>query len=98
MERRAVMVSHELWQQMMTQGYETGGLRCTRGLPEGARLIGAFYRFNLSPAQWPDPVFVFESDRWPDPPGSYMVEHDGNTYSVEDVVFESMYDGKPVAV
>jgi len=62
-ERRAVQISHELWKQMMTQGYTTGGLRCVKGLPEGATLIDAWIDDRRGP---PDLVFVFESDNWAD--------------------------------
>jgi len=71
MEKRAIQVSHQLWAQVMTEGYTSGGVRCIEGLPEDARFVTAFYRemaaMEGDPSQWSmvaDPVFVFESDRW----------------------------------
>lgn len=74
MEKRAVQVSHELWKQIMTQGYTSGGVRCVEGLPEDARLVESFAReeqFIIGDdgrvEMRSDPVFVFESDKWTTP-------------------------------
>ena len=40
-----VPVSIELWQQIMTEGYE-GHFRCIEGLPEGAELVHSYYEGN----------------------------------------------------
>lgn len=42
-----VPISLELWQEVLTEGYECGGsdrsVKCTKGLPEGAELVNSFY-------------------------------------------------------
>jgi len=63
MEQRAVRVSHELWKQIMTQGYTSGGWQCVKGLPEDAQLVKVWIWEGVQP----DPVFVFESDSWEGP-------------------------------
>lgn len=62
-ELRAVRVSHELWKQIMTKGYTSGGWRCVKGLPEDAELVSVW----IYDVVQPDPVFVFESDSWEGP-------------------------------
>ena len=85
MESRAIQVSHELWKEMMTQGYESSGLKCIKGLPRNAKLVFAFYhRMTLVP----DPVYVFESEAWDSPVPEYFIEHDGVKYPIMDVIFE----------
>jgi hypothetical protein len=90
MERRAVMVSHELWKQIMTQGYESGGITCVQGLPEDAELVGVFDKFNSTSAQLPDVAFVFKSGSWTTDTPSYTVKHRGVVYPVMDIVFRSI--------
>lgn len=64
MEKRAIQVSHGLWQQVMTQGYSSGGIKCLYGLPEDAKFVQAFYK--QVGIVGPDVIFVFESDSWGD--------------------------------
>jgi len=80
MEKRAIQVSHELWAQMMTEGYTSGGIKCIEGLPEDARFVTAFYKQYVvaedDPSQWAsaaDPVFVFASEMWPHATEDYRI-------------------------
>ena len=58
----AVEITGELLQQMLTEGWEAARIRCTSGLPEGARFAGSYVR------QWdgmyirnvPSAILVFE--------------------------------------
>lgn len=81
MGKRAVMMSHHLWQQMMTQGWCVTKIECTVGLPEGAVLIGSFFtesvRFTDDTSETlemvSDPVFLFEHPSW---------QEDGNEHTI----------------
>ena len=41
MGRRRVCISHQLLTQMITEGYRVAQLKCIKGLPEGAKLVGS---------------------------------------------------------
>jgi len=83
MEKRAVQVSHELWKQIMTEGYTAGGVKCIKGLPEDAELVSV-----IDYAAWPKPdlLFVFESENWAGPPSDYLQRVD---YHTQEVVFQT---------
>jgi len=83
-ERRAVRVSYELWEQAVKQGYVTAGFRCIQGLPEDA----ALYLVSVYDGLKPDPVFVFESEKWSTPPREETIKIDRTTYPVEQPVFQ----------
>lgn len=94
MEKRAIQVSHELWQDIMTEGYTSVGIKCVEGLPEDARFVTAFLREALSEKDgdaWimrPDPVFIFESDQWARPARNYTIKLGGVEYPAYDPVFQ----------
>ena len=39
----SVPISHEVWQEAMTEGHIINGMECIRGLPEGAEYLSSFY-------------------------------------------------------
>lgn len=100
MSKRAVRVSHELWQQMMTQGHVTK-VECTIGLPEDAVLIGSFFkeavRFQNGTSgaleMVADPVFLFEHPSWQEPNDNEytIVTPEGDKVAVLLPVFEQRY-------
>jgi hypothetical protein len=96
MEKRAVRVSHELWKQIMTQGYESGGIKCTYGLPEDATLVEVFVKEHGS---LPDPVFVFESSSWADDLAfsapSAKSPRTGEAFPVFGPIFQAAEDASP---
>jgi len=97
MEKRAIQVSHELWQQIMTKGQPSVSFKCLEGLPEDARFVLSFFKdYEISqddPSQWArgsDPVFVFESDNWKHPVGSARVQTPwGESFPYFDAVFQT---------
>jgi len=86
MEKRAVRVSHELWKQMFTEGYTSGGIRCVKGLPEDARLVGV--KLHDRP-DGPDPIFLFESDQWAGPAQEYPFDAVDGKHPGQEVVFQT---------
>ena len=44
MGQRRVCISHQLLTEMITKGYWAAQLKCTEGLPEGAKLVGSTMR------------------------------------------------------
>ena len=90
MELKAVRVSFELWKQMVTQGYTSGGIRCIQGLPDDALLVRAFYKNTPTRSQDPDPVFVFSSDKWGESVSTHsVVTPEGNLIPQVDVIFRT---------
>jgi hypothetical protein len=84
---QAVAISIELLQEIMTTGWTVGDeyvLTCTKGLPEGAKLVGSSYEHgNLRAA-----ILEFEHESFPDLP-------EEATPPLMDVVFEFT---KPIAL
>ena len=76
-EARAVQISYELWLDWITQGYERDGVRCVKGVPEGARLIGLFpvnYRAVVEGAIPVDLVMVVEGENWSTAAEEYTID------------------------
>ena len=84
MGRRAVQVSNELWQEMITTGWRFGDKRiveCVEGLPEDAVFYDVEYRGGFEVLH-----FVFEHPDWPE------VDSDANI-PVIDVSYRAYYNG-----
>lgn len=56
-------ISIELWQEWMTEGYRSGGLECTEGLPDGAEFV---YFAQGHDAKLGDVSLVFRHDSFED--------------------------------
>ena len=84
-ERRAVRVSHELWREILTQGYTSAGWRCIQGIPEDATIVATW---NTCGWPTPNPLFLFESDQWDGPAEQWIVEIDGQKYHEQRVIFQ----------
>ena len=82
MGTKQIQVTGELWQEICTAGWECGaglqdGMRCTEGLPEGARFCGVSYIHHgiqgwgmFRKAERPEfpniLIFIFEHPDWPE--------------------------------
>lgn len=72
MGKRIVRVSGELFQMLLTEGTsypnaDGRGIRITKGLPEGAKLIGMSNDLLFVSDEW---ALKYEHPSWPDqPPG-----------------------------
>jgi len=85
-ERRAVQVSHEMWRLICTEGNTIERVRCIQGIPDDATLVATF---NTCGYPTPDPVFVFESDKWSGPAEEWLITVDGQQYHTQRVVFST---------
>lgn len=63
MAKRAVMMSFELWKEILTTGWRAEWIECIEGLPEDAQLVETFNRGILG-IELPDLVMIFESPQW----------------------------------
>ena len=73
MEERVVEISYELWKQMLTQGYTSGGYRCVEGLPQDAKLIEVFWKEN-GPGRLPSLCAAFLAEEWTGPDWQYTIQ------------------------
>lgn len=86
MKLRSVVISGPLWQDIFTEGWEIGygeTLRCTNGLPEGAKCTGVFYKEWQGIEATPSLVFVFEHPDFED-------VKEGDPIPRLDIVFERL--------
>ena len=84
MGKRAVQVSNQLWQQILTVGWRAGDkaiVECIEGLPEDAVFYDVEYRGGFEVLH-----FVFEHPDWPE------ADSDANI-PVMHVVYRNYYDG-----
>lgn len=100
MGRRAVLMSFELWKDVLTKGWTAEYIECTKGLPESARLVGTYSRQRLQeregfviPQQ--DLVVLFESDEWNDGAKGYRERlPNGDDVLILDIEWSTEYDHK----
>lgn len=100
MGRRAVLMSFELWKEILTQGWKAEYIECTKGLPDDAEIIGTYNRQKLQqragliiPRQ--DLVILFESQEWNNADKGYRERlPNGDEVLILDVEWSTEHDHK----
>ena len=65
-----VPVSLELWQEMVTVGYQSRPFKCVEGLPEGAELVSSYYDGKRATT-----ILVFHHESFTDIPTGARIPH-----------------------